>query len=129
MGKTYEFTINGRLPGMNQWINAQNTNRYKGAQMKKEAQDLCYWQAMQQLKNIRIRKPVIIHYIWYEKNTRRDLDNISGFGHKVIQDALVKAQVLKDDGWKEVAGYTDTFAVDRENPRIVIMLEVVDDEM
>lgn len=122
----YELVINGRLPGMNQWISAQNSNRYKGAQMKKDAQALCEWQIKQQLKGVRINRPVKIHYIWYERNTRRDLDNVSGFGHKIIQDALVKCGVLKDDGWKDIQGFTDTFAVDKENPRIVVMLEVVD---
>ena len=119
----YELVIPGRLPGMNEYTSAQRANRYKGAKLKADAQDLCVWQIKQQLKNVKISRPVRLHYIWYEQNCRRDLDNISGFGHKVIQDALVQCQVLKDDGWKEIVGYTDTFAVDKKNPRIVLILE------
>lgn len=64
-------------------------------------------------------------YCWYEKNRRRDLDNISSFGRKVIQDALVKSGVLKNDGWKEIISFSDEFYVDPDNPRIEVEIEVV----
>lgn len=51
------------------------------------------------------------------------MDNISSFGRKVIQDALVKAGVLRNDGWKEIRGFSDRFAVDAENPRIEVEIE------
>lgn len=123
---TYEFTIDGWLPGMNQWISAQNTNRFKGADLKKRAQAKCESAIASQLPGVQIAKPIRMHYIWYERNKRRDHDNVSGFGHKVIQDALVKCGVLKDDGWAEIVGYTDCFSIDRDNPSIIVMLEEVD---
>lgn len=76
------------------------------------------------MRGVHIRNPVIIHYEWYEPNRKRDLDNIAGFGHKVIQDALVECGVLENDGWKEVIGFTDTFYVAR-TPKIVVELEEV----
>lgn len=36
-----------------------------------------------------------MRYRWFEKDRRRDLDNVSSFGRKVIQDALVECGVLK----------------------------------
>ena len=57
-----------------------------------------------------------------EKDRRRDKDNISGFGRKVIQDALIKANVLKNDGWREIDSYQDWFAVNSKNPRIEILI-------
>lgn len=122
---TYEFTIPGRLPGMNEYISAMNRNRYAGAKLRADSLSVCRWHIMQKLKGVSIKAPVRIHYIWYESNRRRDLDNVAGFGHKVIQDALVECGVLKNDGWKHIKGYTDTFAVDRDDPHIVVMLEVV----
>lgn len=60
-----------------------------------------------------------------EKNKRRDLDNISSFGRKVIQDALVNCHVLKNDGWEQICGFSDEFRIDAENPRIEVrILEV-----
>ena len=65
-------------------------------------------------------------YIWYERDMRRDLDNVSSFGRKVIQDALVKAAILKGDGWKYVVGFSDRFEVGKENPRIEVLIREVE---
>jgi Holliday junction resolvase RusA-like endonuclease len=43
----------------------------------------------------------------------------------VIQDALVKAKVLKNDGWKEITGFQDNFFVDKDNPRIEVEIQEV----
>ena len=48
---------------------------------------------------------------------------MSSFGRKVIQDALVKCGVLKDDGWDYVIGFTDQFFCDRNEPRIEVLIE------
>ncbi len=71
----------------------------------------------------RIEKPVIIHYAYYEPNRKRDHDNVSGFFHKIFQDALVETGVLENDGWKSITGYTDMFYLDKNEPRIRIELE------
>lgn len=73
-----------------------------------------------------IEKPVFMEYTWVEKNRRRDLDNISSFGRKVIQDALVDTGVLKDDVWKHIVGFSDRFEVDKTNPRIEVLIKEVD---
>ena len=80
----------------------------------------------EQLGRIRISKPVYMTYRWYEPNRKRDLDNISSFSRKVIQDALVHTNVLKNDGWKEITGFRDEFHVDSNNPRIEVEIEVVE---
>lgn len=67
-----------------------------------------------------IKTPCRMAYTWYEANRRRDMDNVSAYGRKVIQDALVKAGTLPGDGWAHIAGFTDEFRVDRDDPRIEI---------
>lgn len=119
----YTLTIPGRLPGLNDYTAANRENPYKGGKMKKDSESMVTWQIRQQLRGIRIEKPVILHFIWCEQNRRRDHDNVSSFGRKVIQDALVKAGVLRDDGWDEVIGFTDAFYLDKKNPRIEVILE------
>lgn len=118
----HRFTIPGKLHGLNEYINSCRANPRGGNQFKRNDQSYCAL-CIRQCLRTRITKPVIIHYHWYEKNRRRDLDNISGYGHKVIQDALVSTGVLIDDGWKFVSGFTDEFSVDSKNPRIVVELE------
>lgn len=115
------FTIPGRLDGMNDYTAAQRQNRHAGANMKRDNQDNVLW-AIRRTKVEPIRSRCRLMYTFYEPNMRRDMDNIAGFAHKVIQDALVEAGILENDGWKEIAGYTDIFAVDKKNPRIEVTL-------
>ena len=69
------------------------------------------------------RTQKMMHYHWVEKDRRRDKDNVSGYGRKVIQDSLVKAGYLRNDGWGEIVGFTDTFSVDKGRPRIEVIIE------
>ena len=78
------------------------------------------------LRKVHIDKPVYMRYAWYERNRKRDLDNVSSFGRKVIQDALVSKGVISDDGWKNIKGFSDEFYVDNANPRIEVEIEVVE---
>ena len=64
-----------------------------------------------------------MHYHFWEPNTKRDIDNISSFAMKVIQDALVKCRVLDNDGWKNIRGFECEFDVDNKHPRIDVVIE------
>lgn len=122
----YLLTIPGTLPNLNDYISAERTNRHKGAKMKAENGNIVAFAIRQCLRGVRIEKPVYMEYAWYEPNKRRDLDNISSFGRKVIQDALVQCGVLKDDGWKYVVGFSDRFEVNKENPRIEVLIKEIE---
>ena len=116
-----KFTIYGRLPGMNEYTASQRGNRYGGANMKRTSQKAVEAH-IRAAKLKPIKCPVRLLFSFYEPDRRRDLDNISGFAHKVIQDALVSTGVLQGDGWKYITGYTDVFAVDKKHPRIEVEL-------
>ncbi len=123
----YLLIIPGALPNLNDYIAAERTNRHKGAKMKADNGNIVAAAISQCMRDVRIDKPVFMEYLWSEPNRRRDKDNISSFGRKVIQDALVDTGVLKDDGWKYVVGFSDRFQVDKENPRIEVLIkEIVD---
>lgn len=123
----YKFTIPGRLDGLNEYTSANRTNPYKGGKMKHDNENTVIWAIRSQLRGIHINNPVMLKYDFYEPNKKRDLDNISSFAHKVIQDSLVKTEVLKNDGWNEIAGYLDQFYLDRKNPRIEVTIVEVGD--
>ena len=90
--------------------------------MKRRNEEKVLQEIYSQFGRLRIKKPVIMKYTWYEPNKRRDLDNISSFGRKVIQDALVASKVLANDGWNEIKGFSDEFFVDSKNPRIEVLI-------
>ena len=119
----YLLIIHGRLDNLNDYTKACRTNPYKGSQMKKQNEAKVLQEIYSQFGRLRITQPVRMKYIWYEQNTRRDLDNISSFGRKVIQDALVASKVLANDGWNNIKGFSDEFYVDAKNPRIEVLIE------
>lgn len=125
------FTIPGRLPGMNDAFqaaraSARNPKQNPEARLRKKYEDMIIIYARRGLKHWRARSRIILHYTFYEANRRRDMDNVSGYAHKLIQDSLVKGGFLHNDNWDVIAGYTDTFAVDKARPRIVVKIEEVE---
>lgn len=121
----YKLIIPGVLPGLNEYINAERRNKYQAAQIKKQIEHLIISLCRTQLNGVKISNPVKIYYTWLEPNRKRDKDNIA-FAKKFIQDGLVKAGVLKNDGWNEIEGFTDEFDVDKNKPRIIVDIEEVE---
>lgn len=121
----YCFTIPGKMPGLNEYTAANRRSPYKGAKMKKDWQKLVEIEIRRQLIGVHIYQAVEMEYIWYEQNKRRDHDNVSAFGRKVIQDALVQTRVIRDDGWDNVNKYTDVFRLDHQNPRVEVIIREI----
>ena len=122
MGLILKFCIPDRLSGLNEYIEACRRNPHAGANMKERDQNFVSWHIRQELKRVTVKIPVRMVYRWYEKDRRRDLDNVSSYGRKVIQDALVETGILQNDGWKQITGFSDDFYVDRKYPRIEVEL-------
>ena len=121
----HKFIYRGTLPGLNDYLKAERSFSKKhsnGNDMKQQYQMLLINAIRLQLKRTVINNPVSICYTFYEPNAKRDLDNISAVAHKFIQDALVKSGTLQNDGWKNITGYQDKFYVDKQNPRIEVLL-------
>lgn len=115
---TYKITIPGRLPGLNEIIEANRINRFAGAKQKKDAQKLIKLCA----RNLPVlTEPVKLEYLWIEQARRRDWDNIMA-GQKFVQDALVDAGKLTNDGWANIILVRHDFAVDKDNPRVEVTI-------
>ena len=115
------LVIDGALPGLNDYISAERTNRYRGAAVKKQWTDVVAAAAKKWLTPIpKHCFPVTFRFQWYEQNRRRDKDNVSAFGRKVILDGLVQAGILPNDNWNYVDGFQDEFYVDRDCPHVRI---------
>lgn len=118
-----KLVIPGRLPGMNEYTKACNYNRFKGAKMKREVEEVIQWEIKRQLRRKKFDRVRLVFY-WIEPNKRRDKDNIAT-GKKFILDSLQKAGTLSNDGWSQIAGFEDKFDVDKDNPRVVVEIEEV----
>ena len=116
---TYKIVIPGRLPGLNELINESRRNRYAGNTMKRDAEFLVKLVAR---KLPTLKPPCDFVFDWVEKDKRRDKDNISSGGRKIIFDSLVKLGKLENDGWGQIGNYADRFHVDKKEPRVVVTI-------
>jgi Holliday junction resolvase RusA-like endonuclease len=119
---TWKLVIKNTLPGLNEYISALNINKFRGAKLKKDTEQYISTFIRSQLKGVKIRVPVHITYKHYEPTRKRDKSNVASFCAKTAEDALVKCGVLRDDGWACVEGFSHEFYIDKQNPRIVILI-------
>lgn len=120
------FTINYKLPSLNEVIAKNRSNKYLGAKFKKEVEEVIGWSIKQALASNtlhKVDKPVIVKFTWAEKTKRRDADNIAS-AKKFILDALVKTGVLVDDSRKYVKGFYDVIIDDKKDYVVVELIEV-----
>lgn len=92
---THGFRKNGKVYNKYTYIKKLWTDRVCAAILK---------------NNICAVDKVFVFMIWFERNKRRDPDNIASF-IKFIFDGLQKAKILKNDGWKEIVGWENTFKI------------------
>lgn len=116
-----KIVIQGELIDLNKYINAERANRLKAARIKKQETTKCAI-AFMPIRTKKLKLPIRLHITWVCKDKRKDLDNIM-FAKKFIQDGMVQSGLLKNDGWNEIAGYVETFEVDKDNPRIEIEIK------
>ena len=117
----YRVVIGGRFHGLNEFIDANRRTRGNwsaGNAMKQEDQRLIYYA----LPRFKASGPLFIRYHFFEPNTKRDKDNISGYFHKIFQDALVQRGIIPNDGWKYIDGFSDYFYIDKSRPRVEVEL-------
>lgn len=117
------FTIAGRLPSYNEYINSCRRAWYIGASFKKK-----------QTKRVsmeliaagvpKFTRPVLMHFRWFERDRRRDRDNIRS-GEKYIMDALTERERITNDTQKWVIDSHHEILLDKQNPRIEIDIEEI----
>ena len=131
---TYKFTIptdgDNKLPSLNEYIHAERTRiggrgkfLTKGAVMKREWQNYISVFIRKDLRGVKIEKPVIIHYHYYEQNRKRDIGNVHAPCQKFVEDALQDCGVIINDNQRYLRGFTASFDVSKDNPRVEIEIE------
>ncbi len=122
--RQWEVVIPIKVPSLNEYIGACRTNYHKANHMKHQyqAEIGTYISHLPKMK-----RPVVIDFLWTEKNKRRDFDNISSLGRKFILDALVASGKLPDDNRRYVRGFSDSFELGKDYKVTLTIKEVEDD--
>lgn len=118
------LTIHGELTDLNAYIKALNSSRWGGNTIKQvETDRVCKEAKKQKIMKVDAAKyPLIIAYTWFCKDMRKDTDNVA-FAKKFINDGLVAAGVIENDSRKFVRGFTDSFEIDKTNPRVEVKIQ------
>lgn len=87
----------------------------------------CDWQllVLSAVRNLgigQVNSASVTITIYFKENRRRDPDNFTATAYKLVLDALVRAGVLPDDSVDHVNIHQVRFAVDRNNPRTVVIV-------
>lgn len=116
--RTQTLFVPGPLPRLNELIGRERWYYYNA---KKQWSRIIGQEIMRQ--HLRPMERVFIRWTWQEKTERRDIDNVTGIGKKFVLDALVTMGILTNDGWKQIAGWTDEWIVVPESPGVSLILE------
>lgn len=114
-----KIVINGKLPTLNQYIAANNRNRFISAKLKKDATELVAWQCTGMEA---ITRPADYTFTWYVPNRRSDPDNIA-HGMKYCYDGLQAAGKLPNDSMAWVRSITHFFEIGE--PKVEIEIDEI----
>jgi len=110
--------IDHKFTTLNKYVNAERTNKYIGAKIKRDETNVAYYSLLNKPK---IKTPCKLKFTWYCENRRSDADNIA-FAKKFIIDGMVKAGLIPNDGMKYVIGFQDEFEIsDKAGVRIEVI--------
>lgn len=119
---TGHLNIQGTMPGLNDYSDAERRHRQIAAKMKLEETNRVAWAAKTQLPVF--TKMIRLTIIYREKNRKRDKDNIA-FAKKFILDGLKEAGRIPNDGWAWIDGWSEAFVVEPNDPGITVIINEV----
>jgi len=120
--KMQVLTLDFLPTSLNEYINAERSNRFMAAKIKKEETEAVYYAVKEQgLKPIKVK--VRVEFEWRVKNRKKDPDNVS-FAKKYILDGMSLAGVIENDGWNNISGFSDSFELNENEGVIVKIYEV-----
>lgn len=114
-----KFVIHGRLDGLNALISANRSGWQAGASQKKKNQKKVVEAIFLQAPDAIFDRQVTLKIKWYEKDGRRDPDNVFS-AVKYILDGMVEFGTIPNDNQKYVKGISNELFIDKNDPRIEV---------
>jgi Holliday junction resolvase RusA-like endonuclease len=119
------LVVRGKLPDFNTMINDLKRHWKFYANAKRQWTGVTVAECLaQRLRPV--TPPVVLDFVWYT-NGRKDPDNVR-VASKMIIDGLVKAEILPQDTQKIIKGFTDSFHVDKDDPRVEVTIRPIKED-
>lgn len=119
------------LKGLNELLGARlynpRTKRYANS-VKTSNDRTCLKAIKKCLPAVHIDKPIKCTFCIYAADKMHDRGNLCSAAEKSFLDALQLAKVIKNDGWDDVYDSVFHTNIDKENPRVVVEIEVLGKE-
>ena len=102
------------------------TKRYHN-KVKADNDKVCCVAIRRDLANVKITKPIRCTYHIYAPDKRHDRGNIYAAVEKSFLDALQQRNVIKNDGFDDVMDSVFYTEIDKNNPRIEVIIEELEE--
>lgn len=113
--------LNELLAGMYWNARAKKFNN----EVKATNDKMCRLAIQKYIRGVKIDSPIRCHFHIYAKDKKHDRGNVYAATEKSFLDALQQEKVIKNDGFDDVMDSTFITELDRENPRIEVVIEVL----
>ena len=119
------------IKGLNELLSGRlynfRTKKYHNP-VKAENDRVCCVAIRRDLKGVKLKTPIRCTYYIYAQNKRHDRGNLYSATEKSFLDALQSCKVLSSDKWACVLDSEFHTDIDKENPRVEVVIEVMEKE-
>ena len=123
--KNHTFPIKGLNELLAGRVYNFRTKKYHNT-VKASNDKVCLCAIRKYIPKVKIDKPIRCTYYIYAQDKRHDRGNLYSATEKSFLDALQQAKVISNDGFDNVMDSRFFTEVDRNNPRIEVVIEEVD---
>ena len=117
------------IKGLNELLNSHywnpRTKKFHN-EVKASNDKECRLAIRKYMRDVKIDKPIRCHFHIYAKDKKHDRGNVYTATEKSFLDALQQTKVITNDTYDLVMDSTFITELDRENPRIEVEIEVVE---
>jgi hypothetical protein len=130
----YKVIIPNWNSGLNELLSHQEKRwdarmrRYRvfNTEKTKNERIICKCLKEQGFGEMKIVRPVVIHYMVYAKDKKHDRQNLGSWLEKCFADALQTMKIIPNESWDWIIKNTFDYDIDRKNPRAEVEIEVME---
>ena len=116
------------IKGLNELLNGRiynfRTKKYHNP-VKQENDKVCLRAIKKCMAGVKLNTPIKCTYVIYAQDKRHDRGNLTCAVEKSFLDALQLAKCIKNDGFDDVYDSTFLTVIDRDNPRVEVIIKEV----